>query len=1133
VKQLADKQEKNTINNSKSIGSKSLWLGIFVTCIVMLFCICLQNALGIVTRQIAGVILGIFGIVSYPLFLGLGLFSFFKMRNRTVSISRPKIALLVCALISAIFVIHTITTFEAFDLEFKDYAKYTFEMSYSMGGVVIGTPVYGLASLISPVGTIIFFGFATAMFIWFFSGKTSKDIIKRFRSKTKHSVQNHNVPNEFEKGLNVYSSQVIPQMDHSLYVGKIEPTISSSKSLSGDIYQMQSNQELNIFGTLEGLLPPIQGQEDESVNIVSNGTGFVPYDFSNLNGDNQRVLSAEEQRRQSSRLFIENKEKSEREFANSTNFNIASRFSQKDNMIPPTITATDFGYSNGSVVNNGYTLPPKFVHNDDSAPTPLSTITNPATIKSDIEYFNEGEIINADLVASSINNSGKVLKADENSDQFVDFSKSSTVPNNTVSNNLQKLFNSNSALNLTLPPNLNATINGELFGVNELKENSIFKQESVESQVPKKTKYVKPAMDTINTKRTRFDANDDIISGIDDANDVESDSFNSSDNSFEKLIAQENFKKDRDFLSKNLAGVVDSDFESNIGDDTDSNFVPNNIDYLDSLEDPIITPINPIMPFDDFSSIGLQRSKSNRVSQTKMDDILTEPIKKTSLRKKRKYYEFPPISLLANLSTDVETNNEHIAKNGELLVEALKKFGLPVNLFNTVVGPAVTRYELSMDSGVAVKKVEKYTSDIEYELACKGHIRIEIPIPGKKAIGVEVPNDTIATVGLKSILQSKVFIEAKSPLTVALGKDISGEFVVANLAKMPHLLIAGATGSGKSACLNSIITSLVYKSRPDDVRLILIDPKRVEFNIYSELPNLLLRSIINEPEHAINAFDWAIGEMERRYNLFQSFMSLNVKTLEDYNNMDSVINGEVPKLPYIVIIVDELADLMMSNKKVVEEKIRALSAKSRAAGIHLVLATQRPSVDVLTGTIKNNLPSRIAFAVTSYNDSKTIFDTSGAENLLGRGDMLFLSTDSNVMRRIQGAYITNDEVATVVNFCKTNNEAIYDEAIENSIMRKKVQSEGFSVAGYRDPNATDPLFEDALHYAISKGQISVSKVQSLFEVGYARALRIISQMEKRGYISEGDGAKPRNILLSMDEFVKLYPDAHSKNKGHY
>ncbi len=471
------------------------------------------------------------------------------------------------------------------------------------------------------------------------------------------------------------------------------------------------------------------------------------------------------------------------------------------------------------------------------------------------------------------------------------------------------------------------------------------------------------------------------------------------------------------------------------------------------------------------------------------------------------------------IEVDNSDLQESIQKKAVVLENALETFNISAKVIRIVVGPAVTRYELEMPVGVPVKKILAHSDDIALNLASNGDIRIEAPIPGRSAVGIEVPNDKISTVGIKEILTSKEFNEAKAPLTFALGKDIGGEMKVCNLAKMPHLLVAGATGSGKSVCLNSIIISLIYRNSPEDLKMILIDPKRVEFTMYNGLPHLMLPNVITETDKAVNALTWAINEMERRFSLFQEAKARN---LEEYNMCQTVLSGETEKLPLIVIIIDELADLMMLAKKDIEEKIMRLAQKARAAGIHLILATQRPSVNVITGTIKANFPSRIAFAVTSFVDSKTILDTGGAEKLLGKGDMLYAPSDQAEPTRIQGCYIDGKEVERVVEFIKANNNYEFDSNIERKLTEApRANGNPFSA----DAEAqNDELLPYALRLFIENGQASITMLQRRFRIGFARAANLVDELERRGYITPADGAKQRSVIITMEEFNNLFGD---------
>ena len=526
----------------------------------------------------------------------------------------------------------------------------------------------------------------------------------------------------------------------------------------------------------------------------------------------------------------------------------------------------------------------------------------------------------------------------------------------------------------------------------------------------------------------------------------------------------------------------------------------------------------------DTTTIESSLSSTVNVSRNFNLDVLNGGAE-ASKKKKEPNFEYPskyvkpPVDLLKTYIND-DDNETNIEENIRILENVLNEFKIPAKVEAVRRGAAVTRYELHMPTGIPVKKIHAHSSDIALALAAKSDIRIETPIRGKSAVGIEVPNNKIDTVGLKDIIASPNFMEAKAPLTFALGKDVDGNVYCCNLDKMPHLLVAGSTGSGKSVCLNALILSLLFRTSPEDLRIILIDPKRVEFSIYSDIPHLLMPKAVTEPKKALQAFDWLIDEMERRFTVFQECF---VKNLAEYNAQPEVQAKKLPKMPYLVLIVDELADLVVTtNKKELEERIIRLTQKARAAGIHLILATQRPSVDIITGSIKINLPTRIAFAVTNYVDSKTILDQGGAEKLLGKGDMLYSPRDGEPIR-VQGAFVDTPEVKAVVDFVKNNNPCYYDEDIEKAINSDNNSSEGGgSFSGTGSVPSVDSLMPDALKLVIENGQASISLLQRRFAIGYQRAAKIIDQMEMAGFISASDGSKPRSVYVTMEDYNKIY-----------
>ena len=518
--------------------------------------------------------------------------------------------------------------------------------------------------------------------------------------------------------------------------------------------------------------------------------------------------------------------------------------------------------------------------------------------------------------------------------------------------------------------------------------------------------------------------------------------------------------------------------------------------------------------------------KPNDQKREQMKIPQTEPPKsKMAPYTKPSPYVKPPLDLLTTQSMSLvgSDKDEYYATLAANLEETLDSFRIPAKVVSITHGPAVTRYEVQMPAGIPVKRITNFTDDIAMNMRAKGHIRIETPIPGKNLVGVEVPNEQIATVGLKDIIGSPEFTGSKAPLTFALGKDIVGSIKVCNLDSMPHLLVAGSTGSGKSVCLNTILISLLYRLGPEDLKLILIDPKRVEFSMYNGIPHLLTATAINEPKQANNALSWAIREMDRRYSILQKF---GVQKLEDYNNLEVVYKGQEPKLPRIVIVIDELADLMMLAKKDIEDKIKRLTQLARAAGIHLIVATQRPSVDIITGTIKSNIPSRIAFAVTNYVDSKTIIDQGGAENLLGKGDMLYAPRDLPEPVRIQCPFISGKEISNIVNFICSNNTAYFDEALAKEIISD--DSNGGSGGGADSSDGEgemefDPLLPIALKEFIEAKGGSISAIQRRHSVGFARAARIVDQMERAGFLAPSDGSsKTRQVLIDEEKYNELF-----------
>ncbi len=565
-------------------------------------------------------------------------------------------------------------------------------------------------------------------------------------------------------------------------------------------------------------------------------------------------------------------------------------------------------------------------------------------------------------------------------------------------------------------------------------------------------------------------------------------------------------KKDKNGSKSSVA--MDDEMESNLSSGPTSGRTsrefsePKIIDFqsirpegpIEQITMPILVPVQgkKSEPVDALEPLDPQEAAELNAS---LDGAL-KPIKAPE-----KPYEMPSVNLLKIPPPASTGDAEEIRTMARKLETTLESFGVRAKVLEVHRGPAVTRFELQPDVGVKVSRIVSLNDDIALALAAKD-IRIEAPIPGKAAIGIEVPNSEVAIVGMREMMETKTFIDGASPLTIAFGRDISGQPIVANLVKMPHMLVAGATGSGKSVCINGIITSILYKAKPDQVRFLMIDPKMVELNMYNGIPHLLA-PVVTDPRRASLALKKVVSEMEKRYELFSKNGARNI---DGYNAQLTAANPDAPLMPYIVVIVDELADLMMVAAGDVEDAICRLAQMARAAGIHLIIATQRPSVDVITGVIKANIPSRIAFGVSSQIDSRTILDGAGAEKLLGRGDMLFLPMGASKPVRVQGAFISDVEVEAVVNFVKDQGRpAVAAEAAIEFVPELPEEGEA-------QDDDLDELFDQAVQIVVEAKQASVSLLQRRMRVGYARAARLVDQMEAKGIVGPYEGSKPREVL---------------------
>lgn len=553
----------------------------------------------------------------------------------------------------------------------------------------------------------------------------------------------------------------------------------------------------------------------------------------------------------------------------------------------------------------------------------------------------------------------------------------------------------------------------------------------------------------------------------------------------------------------NLEGFDDDFIDIKINDSSNTK----NTEAVDKTEDDLKAKENPKTDKKP-KTIKKEIEKTRKTEETE-DNNEEIDIEKEIHKEDIVHYEFPSLNLLKEVEvTNTSSKGKEIKDNIKIIQDTLNNFGVDAKVIGVNSGPTITSYEISLAAGVKVSKILSLSDNLALALATTD-IRILAPIPGKSAVGIEVPNKNKDTLLLKEILDSDEFRNLKSKLPLALGKDVTGNTIISSIANMPHLLIAGATGSGKSVCINTIIMSILYKARPDEVKLIMIDPKVVELNVYNNIPHLLI-PVVTNAKKAQFSLNWAVQEMEKRYQLFAKN---NVKDMQSYNELDTITE----KMPQIVIIIDELADLMMVAATEVEDAICRLAQMARAAGMHLIVATQRPSVDVITGTIKANIPSRISFQVSSQIDSRTILDMSGAEKLLGKGDMLYYPSNLSKPIRVQGAFVSDKEVKRVCDFIRNQGEANYNQDAVESISTNNTSQ--------TMQDDKDDLYDEAVKLVVADGQASISYLQRKLKIGYSRAARIVDQMEEMGVVSGYDGSKPRKVLIEEEDLENLYGES--------
>ena len=1069
-----------------------------------LLCIVIPPILGVVSQVIFGVLLGTFGIMIYPIFVAM-LFGGILLFNRRTPYVSVKTGVCVGLLIFfGLIILQLATTHKFLTLPYGEYISAVYAAKYSAGGVIFGTIAFGLKLAVTEIGCYVIFSLAILIVIAVMINLVG--LIKARRAPKAPAPVKEKPVSNFASGTE--SRKIIAHDNASkLYVGQITPkapTVYTEAGMSSELPQSE-RREASDYSAM-----PLYSSPVTQSSATSTAAKYALYgDADNIN---KRTLE-EFNNKEVKRADVASEQKAAPRSESSTPVSFDE--TEPTAYAEPYVRVSEDAKNNrpkrvdhdGSMYDMQVLFPRQrnVNYNDEGIETAELDIKK--QLSEDTEKRKQSEIQNivrdeirkapaSPEFSSRVDNS-RIIRPDifnapkDNADKPEIEPEDNTIGtlSDTTSSILTpgrrdddfiKSFEELGGIGKTPP----LPDDSDIIDASELKLNYREKEEEPEpiaDIIDAAAPYVEP-----DDKEDIFDGRDNIISG-------ETGSLIISDAPAVDLSETHDMTSD----------LIDGDDHSGI-------YVA--ADELETEAEP-----EPI--------VQKPASKSKKISpidnQISMDMVIREKAESVvvneSKHRKRYNYNPPPIDLLKN-SVKEEMPAEMLQEKANTLESVIGGFlKADVKVINIVPGPTVTRYELEVPSGVKVNQIETRSKDIEYELASIGHVRIEAPIPGKRAVGIEVPNEKKGIVSLREVVESDEYRNSKSSMTAALGVDIGGKSVCCNLEKVPHLLIGGQTGSGKSACMNGLIVSLLYSASPDDLRFILIDPKRVEFSKYSHMPHLLFDNIVTEPNDAYSALKWASNEMERRYMLMAKYGCSN---LAMYNALPDVKTGKSDKMAHIIIIIDELADLMLSTAKhEIEERIKVISAKARAAGIHLIIATQRPSSDVLTGTIKANMTAFIAFKVSTQLESRIILDTMGAESLVGQGDMLYFPSGYFEPRRIQGSFISDEEVVSVITYVKENYESDFDDEAAESIFN----SGAAGGQGGLDSVKDDPLFADILAFCIKNKQASSSGIQRRFSIGYARASRIVEYLSDLKYIGPSTGnSKPREVYITAEKYKELF-----------
>ncbi len=1191
---MQKKYSERKRDDKESATGQTVGVVLIIISVFLLICTLTNGlVLGDIGTIITRFLLGIFGYITFPILLFMFIYGVLKVRNKKLAVRTKYVVGTLVALLSLIIIAQILSTVGIIGGDFSAYIGSVYKVT-TLGGVIFGLFSYAFNALFGTVFSCILLGLVIIASIFFMSSfyaglPSVKARDKKKKSKKESSfVSSRHDETEFSSGARKGGLCVITldktdeiasatKSEEGSYdeMTRLRSSVGERESVHSQDHSMSDRERARkiLFGDYDDIKRRFSPQSSvastplastPSSTSVRNKTSEksipevavpAPKAFEHkyvageiINGDELSARMAEAEKKSEERSSAERTSS----VSSKSVENVDSAFSA--NFEPysgdKTTADTDIAYNPGPIVNGDYYVAgrevPTVAAFEEIVESPLYTpigMEKREVDKSEGDDEIDGKTNFEEKSAfESVQRDDDQAYEEANSSMFEDDEDESYDAIDELEESEEVFVDE-----------IRSTIIEEDFTAEEIKESGdtlgdySYEEEgddedtSNASVAVSSSEFVDTSRDIVDEKTVDVDSDSSIIedeSVVDEDEDVDGrivyDGESTIESSYQCDDVASDEQKRSDTFEKTTTSFTISDEVEDLSeksydnpDDTTGYYktvdapVSNSSEKTSSERAKSATKVNVNENQIDIDSLVQKKAES---------EVTATPAPAPKPKKSSKYHA-PSMDLLVTESMNPEASDDEIQEKISQLEQTLEQLNVPAKVNDYTVGPAITRYELDMPQGMSVKKIENLESDIRYALACKGQIRIESPIPGKRAVGIEVPNDNIFMVALKDIIDSKEFKNSPSPLTIALGKDIQGRVKFACLEKLPHLLIAGATGSGKSSCLNCLLISLIYKSSPSDVRLILIDPKRVEFTLYSGLPHMLIPNAITDIDQAINAFKWAYDEMERRYVTLQR---KQVRNIQEYNKLEEVKNGDEPKMSYVVIVVDELANLIMAsptNRKTLEDIIMAIASKARAAGIHLVLATQRPSVDVITGTIKANLPSRIAFAVTSAQNSRIILDSVGAETLRGRGDMLYAPADESEYTRIQGAYVENFEVKNIVDYVISHNVADFDSEFESAIAKKEPQkpAPGENGNGTADDNGGyDKELIDVVRCVIKCGSASSSMIQRRFRFGWNKAARILEQMEELGFVGPQNGAKPREVVVTPEIFEEFFGEPYNE-----